>query len=91
MKNIHDLKNPLLACKQIVNDNELEILDIKIHANKELEDLEDMMENLRTGLKARNDIELKEEFRIEETEEFIISLKRAHARLSENGNNRFRI
>jgi len=56
MKVIHDLKNPIVACRQIVNDKELSLVCIKDMANKELEDLEDMFENLRAAFKSRHNI-----------------------------------
>lgn len=87
MKVIHDLKNPLIATRQAINDNETSIDKTKEICNQELEDLEDMLENLRTEFKARNLMDLKEQPRSVTSEEFILSLKSSHTRLAKNGNN----
>lgn len=87
MKTIHDLKNPLIACRQAVNDSDLSLTKLRDVANQELEDLEDMLENLRTEFKARNLMDLKEQPRSVNSEEFIMSLKSSHTRLAKNGNN----
>ena len=88
MKVIHDLKNPVIACRQTVNDKENWDMDkVREIANQELEDLEDMLENLRTEFKARQLMDLKEQPRRVKTEEFIKSLKSSHTRLAKNGNN----
>lgn len=88
MKVIHDLKNPVIACRQTVNDKEIiELEKVREIANQELEDLEDMLENLRTEFKARQLMDLKEQHRMVSTEEFIMSLKSSHTRLAKNGNN----
>ena len=87
MKTIHDLKNPLIACRQAVNDRDLTLAKLRDVANPELEDLEDMLENLRTEFKVRNLMDLKEQPRSVNSEEFIISLKSSHTRLAKNGNN----
>lgn len=47
MKTVHDLKNPILSISSILNDNDHEIKDIKLKANQEIEDLNDMLDNLR--------------------------------------------
>ena len=88
MKVIHDLKNPVIACGQTVNDKEIcDIDNLREIVNQELEDLEDMLENLRTEFKARQLMDLKEQPRRVKTEEFIKSLKSSHTRLAKNGNN----
>lgn len=89
MKTIHDLKNPLIACRQAVNDSDLTLAKLRDVANQELEDLEDMLENLRTEFKVRNLMDLKEQPRSVNSEEFIMSLKSSHTRLAKNGKNLF--
>lgn len=87
MKVIHDLKNPVIASRQTINDNEMNIEKTREVSNPELEDLEDMLENLRTEFKARNLMDLKEQPRPVSSEEFILSLRSSHSRLAKNGSN----
>ena len=88
MKIIHDLKNPVIVCRQTVNEKENWDMDkVREIAYQELEDLEDMLENFRTEFKARQLMDLKEQPRRVKTEEFIKSLKSSHTRLDKNGNN----
>lgn len=74
IKIIHDLKNPIIACKQVINDNDYNFEQVKKITNQELQDLEDMLDNLRLDFKSKNFMNLEEQHKIMETEEFITSL-----------------
>lgn len=52
MKVIHDIKNPVLAIMQIMNDSETNQDTIRENTNTELEDLMDMLDNLRAEFKS---------------------------------------
>eukprot|EP00801_Mesodinium_rubrum_P002517 Mrub_02517.p1 GENE.Mrub_02517~~Mrub_02517.p1 ORF type:complete len:543 (+),score=68.92 Mrub_02517:173-1630(+) len=91
MKVIHDLKNPVISCRQTVNDKDMNPNKTRDICNQELEDLEDMLENLRTEFKVRNLMDLKEQPRQLMSEEFLLSLKNSNSRLAYNGNNKLTI
>lgn len=62
MKVIHDLMNPVIACKQLINDpDNIDFTKIREIVNQEIEDLEDMLENLRIEYKARHLMDLNEQ------------------------------
>jgi len=52
MRCIHELKNPLNAIYQILNDNELNFEKVQEFTFVELEDMGDMFDNLRAGFKS---------------------------------------
>lgn len=91
MKILHDIKNPVLALISTINDNSLTREDIQNIANADLEDINDMLDNLRAEFKSRYKMVSKEEIREVNTVQFLENLSRAHARLAKNGNNNFLI
>lgn len=91
IKTIFDLKNPVSAISQIINDKET--LDNAINSvtdtiNSELEDLHDMMDNLRSEFKSKHGLEINEEQRECYTTEFMKGIRRTQNRLAKNGKNR---
>lgn len=50
-----------------------------------------MLDNLRTEFKSTYNMEIDEELREVNTQEFLRSLKRTHSRLAKNGKNTLRI
>jgi len=92
MKVIHDIKNPTIAVLQTVNDPEAELNKVKSIVNEELEDLADMLDNLRAEFKSSNLMDIsKEELREVLTSDFLKSLKITHVRLAKNGGNQLKI
>lgn len=91
MKIIHDLKNPAIAVMQSVNDTDIDITKLREIVNTELEDLQDMLDNLRAEFKHAYRMNMNESAREVNTKEFLKSLKRTHLRLAKNGKNHFRI
>lgn len=91
MKILHDLKNPVQALVSTINDSQLERENLCLIANADLEDISDMLDNLKTEFKSRNKMEYKEELRDVNSIDFLENISRAHIRLSVNGNNNFDI
>jgi len=89
MKVLHDIKNPVSALISIVNDVNLSKEEIQKIANADLEDINDMLDNLRTEFKSRYKLDSKEEIREINTIEFLENLSRSQLRLATNGNNNF--
>jgi len=59
--------------------------------NYEIEDLEEMIENLKTEFKSQNQMKFKEELKEIESRAFIKSFQNAHEKLAESGKNLFRM
>ena len=91
MKILHDIKNPVMALISTINDPSLTREDIQSIANADLEDITDMLDNLRAEFKSRYKMDSKEEAREVNTIEFLENLSRAQVRLAKNGNNDFEI
>lgn len=87
MKVIHDLKNPVIAVMQSVNDLDIDLIKLREIVNIELEDLQDMLDNLRAEFKHAYKMNMDELPREVQTKEFLKSLKRTHHRLAKNGKN----
>lgn len=87
MKTLHDLKNPVQALITIINDISLDKTAIQNMANADLEDINEMLENLRAEFKSRYKMESKEDKREVNTIELLENLSRSHIRLAKNGNN----
>ena len=90
MKIIHDLKNPAIAVVQSVNDTDVDIVKLRDIVNTEMEDLQDMLENLRAEFKHAYKMNFNEQPREIETKDFVKSLKHTHSRLANNGQNYFK-
>lgn len=62
-----------------------------IIANTYIEDLNDILDNLKAEFKSRHKMIYKEEKRTVKTMDFVEYLSRANLRLAQNGNNTFKI
>jgi len=91
MKVLHDIKNPVQALLSVINDIQLKPEDMRRLANADLEDINEMLENLKTEFKSRHNMDFKEDERLVNTQEFIELISRSHIRLAANGNNSFEI
>ena len=91
MKTIHDLKNPVNAISNIVNDTEISISKMRNLTNNEIEDLQDMLDNLRIEFKTSQGMNIVEKFRQITFKEFVKGIKRTHKNLSKNGKNNFKV
>lgn len=60
-------------------------------ANTDIEDLNDILDNLKAEFKSRHKMIYKEEKRTVKTMDFVEYLSRANLRLAQNGNNTFKI
>lgn len=87
MKTLHDLKNPVQALITIINDKKLDKFAIQSMANADLEDINEMLENLRAEFKSRYKMESREDLRDVDTIDLLENLSRSHIRLAKNGNN----
>lgn len=60
---MHDLKNPLQAIQSVINDVKAEPEYMRSIANADLEDISEMLENLKIEFKSRHKMVFKEEER----------------------------
>lgn len=90
MRVIHDLKNPVSAILQTLNDHELNYEKAKELSFVELEDLMDMLDNLRAEFKSWHLMDVNERERELDSVEFIKGLKRTHSRHAKNRSNNLR-
>jgi signal transduction histidine kinase len=74
----------LLNIKQILKDSRKNI-------NLEVEDMEEMIENLKTEFKSKNQMKFKEEQKEINSISFLKSFRNAHSKLAESGQNLFRM
>jgi len=88
---IHDLKNPVSAILQILNDHNLNYAQAKEITFVELEDLNDMLDNTSAEFKSWHLMDVDEPKRELDSMEFIKGLKHTHARQSKNRNNHLRV
>lgn len=91
LRSIHDLKNPVNAIQEILNDSTLKYEKAKEVSFVELEDLNDMLDNLRVEFRSQLLLDVNERQRDIVSEEFIYGLKRTHSRQAKNKNNQLRI
>lgn len=87
MKTVHDLKNPVFSIGTIVNDKSLNIKAIRDSTNNEIEDLQDMLENLRMEFKSKTGMSITEVKREVKSVELLTCLKRSQKLLAKNGKN----
>lgn len=90
MRLIHDLKNPVSAILQILNDHDLNYEKAKELTFVELEDLMDMLDNTRSEFKTWQLMDVDEQKRELDSVEFIKGLKRTHSRHAKNRSNSLR-
>lgn len=94
MKTIHDLKNPAMALAQIINEQENQtktVNEISKLVNTELEDLNDMLDNLRAEFKQKYGMKIDEQPREIKSSEFLRGIRKTHQRLASNGRNKLEI
>lgn len=91
MRVIFDLKNPISAIMQTLNDHELNFEKVKEVSFVELEDLTDMLDNLRAEFHSWHLMDVNEPERELDSIEFIKALKRTHSRNAKNRSNHLRI
>lgn len=87
MKTVHDLKNPVYSIGTIVNDKTLQIKEIRDTTNNEIEDLQEMLDNLRMEFKSSMGMSTAEVEREVKTVELLTCLKRSQKLLAKNGKN----
>ena len=91
MKVLHDLKNPIIALIATINDISLDVIAMRLIANADLEDIDEMLDNLKTEFKSRQNLDSKEHKRDVDTIKFLENIARAQIRIAKNGNNNFTI
>ena len=87
MKTVHDLKNPILSISTIVNDCHMNMKNIRDATNNEIEDLQDMLDNLRMDFKSRMGMSVTEVKREVKSTELLKCIKRSQKLLAKNGKN----
>lgn len=87
MKVVHDLKNPVMSLKQTFLDEEVSLTVVRRLALGDVEELEEMLENLRAQFKYTNNMDFKEEAKEVAVHDFALSFSRIHANLAEVGGN----
>jgi len=88
MKTVHDLKNPISSIGSIVNDNDYDLKEIREKTNHEIEDLNEMLDNLRYEFKQSKGMSLDEAIREVSTKELLDCIKRSQKLLAKNGKNK---
>lgn len=88
MRSISDIKNPVNHIYQILNDPDLSFEKAKDNSFIELEDLNDMLDNLRKEFISYLLVDVNERHREMDSSEFILALKRTHSRQAKNRHNK---
>lgn len=91
MKVLHDIKNPIMAIQNTINDMNLDRETMCKIANTDIEDLNDILDNLKAEFKSRHKMNFKEEKRAVKIMDFVENLSRSNLKLAQNGNNTFNI
>lgn len=91
MKVLHDLKNPIIALISTIYDKSLDIKGMRIITNADLKDIDEMLDNLKTEFKSKQNLDSKEQKRDVDTIKFLENIDRAQNRIAKNGNNNFTI
>jgi len=60
MKVVHDLKNPIISIKQTIIDSNATIENVKVACQSDLEDIEEMLENMRAEFKYKQGMQFSE-------------------------------
>ena len=63
MKVIHDLKNPIISIKQTISDPDAKLSTIRETCQSDLEDLQEMLENMRAEFKLNQGMDFEEELK----------------------------
>jgi len=75
------LQNDLKVALETLNDSQRQI-------NFEIEDMEEMIENLKTEFKSKNQMKFKEEVKEVSAQEFLQSMQNSHMKLCDIANNK---
>jgi len=87
MKVIHDLKNPIISISQTILDPDVTISTIKETCISDLEDMQEMLENMRAEFKYKQGMSFQEELKEVEITQFARTYIPTHSQLAENGKN----
>lgn len=88
MKVIHDLKNPIISIKQTILDPDVSISTIISTCESDLEDMQEMLENMRAEFKYKQGMNFQEELKGVEILKFVKTYIPTHSQLAENGRNK---
>jgi len=86
MKVIHDIKNPILAAQAIIDSSNIN-KDDKELVNSELNDMLNLLEDLKIEFKYKNGMKFKENKEWKKTKDVVQSLMAANKKMAINGNN----
>lgn len=87
MKVVHDLKNPIISIKQTIIEKNASIENVKIACLCDLEDIEEMLENMRAEFKYKQGMQFSEVAKEIVFVDFARALFPTHAQLATNGKN----
>lgn len=71
MKVIHDLKNPIISIKQTILDPDVSLSTIISTCESDLEDMQEMLENMRAEFKYKQGMNFQEELKGVEVLKFV--------------------
>ena len=71
MKVIHDLKNPIISIRQTILDPDVNIGTIISTCESDLEDMQEMLENMRAEFKFKQGMSFQEELKEVEILQFV--------------------
>lgn len=91
MKIIHDLKNPIISIKQTILDPDNSINTIINTCESDLEDMQEMLENMRAEFKYKQGMNFEEEFKSVDILKFVKTYIPTFSQLAENGRNKLMI
>lgn len=88
MKVVHDLKNPIISIKQTIIDKKSTIENVRIACLSDIEDIEEMLENLRAEFKYKQGMSFCEVAKEIQLEDFAKTFFPTHKQLATNGKNK---
>jgi len=91
MKVIHDFKNPIISISQTILDPDVTISIIKETCISDLEDMQEMLDNMRAEFKYKQGMSFQEELKEVEIMQFARNFILTHSQLAENGRNHLEI
>jgi len=86
MKVVHDIKNPLLAALTLIEESDLKKED-KEEVGNELNDMRELLEQLKTEFKCKNNMRFKEKKEWRYTSKMVKSFMATNSKLAKNSNN----
>lgn len=87
MKVIHDLKNPIISIQQTIMDPDVTLNTIVNTCKSDLEDMQEMLENMRAEFKYKQGMSFQEELKEVDILNFTRTYLPTHSQLAENGRN----